>query len=171
MNNEQSTKYGVLKTLLIYVIIGIVLSFGVRLFIEPTVVVGDSMSPTLQEGEYMLNNKIGYSAENAEFGDVVVVTEGNKHLIKRVIGLPNDVVEIKDNEVFINEEKIDEPYIKEKMKYTQDMVVELKEDELFVMGDNRNNSLDSRTLGPIQNENIRGEIIFRINPFNQQFKY
>jgi signal peptidase I len=163
-------------TLFLYLFIGLIIAFSVRMIIEPTVVVGDSMESNLHDGEYMLNLKTAYLFSEPEYGDVVIVDGesdnlGVRFLIKRVIGLPEDTIEIKDNKLYRNGQLIKEDYIAEPMKDTTDMKVELKEEEVFVMGDNRNNSLDSRVIGPIDyKEEIRGEVILRLFPFDQSYK-
>ena len=77
---------------------------------------------------------------------------------KRVIGAPGDTVEIRDNAVYVNHKQIEEPYLNEPMK-TRDCICKLKEDEWFVMGDNRNHSLDSRAFGAVRTEEIRNLVL------------
>lgn len=176
--DENKQEGSVLKTIMqigFYLVIGFVLSFGVKQFIEPTVVVGDSMYPTLKDGEYMLNYKKAYNNDEVELGDVVIVhlkDEGypDQFLIKRVVGLPNDVIEIIEGDVHLNGELLSEEYAEDKMRHTADMKYVLNDDEVFVLGDNRNNSLDSRNFGPITLDEIRGEVVLRLMPFDQSYK-
>lgn len=128
-------------------------------------IVGESMEPTLLNGKraIVLINRFNLYRPNRN--DIVLVrknTYDNKVLVKRVIGLPGDVLEIKDGELYINSVLQSEPYIKEKMS-TTDLIVELGEGEIFIMGDNRNNSVDSRipNIGVINvDEEVIGKLIF-----------
>lgn len=128
-------------------------------------IVGESMEPTLLNGQraIVLINRFNLYRPNRN--DIVLVrknTYDNKVLVKRVIGLPGDVLEIKDGELYINSVLQSEPYIKEKMS-TTDLIVELGEGEIFIMGDNRNNSVDSRipNIGVINvDEEVIGKLIF-----------
>ncbi len=149
----------------------IVLFFSV--FIRMTVVEGDSMTNTLQDGEYLLIQDFFYTPSR---GDIVVVNDVTKEsigkmyskpLVKRVIGIGGDTVEIKDGVVSINGKAIDEPYIKEEMRPTDSLTVTLEENEVFVMGDNRNHSGDSRLIGPVDVRCIVGKAIVRIYPFDK----
>ena len=149
----------------------IVLFFSV--FIRMTVVEGDSMNDTLHDGEYLLIRDFFYTPQR---GDIVVVNDLTKEnigkmytkpLVKRVIGVGGDEIEIKDGVVKINGETIDEPYIKEAMKPTDNISVKLGENEVFVMGDNRNHSGDSRLIGPVDVRCIVGKAIIRVYPFNK----
>lgn len=166
---------GTFRSVLTYILIGVLFAFGLRLFVEPTVVVGESMLPNLKDGEYLINFKLSYTLSEPEYGDVVIIDmedRGNPNfLIKRVVGLPGDVIAIKDDQLYRNNELIYEDYIYEEMEGNEDIEITLGEHELWVMGDNRNNSLDSRHIGPVHyKEDIRGEIVFRLFPFNQSFK-
>lgn len=163
-------------TLLLYIGLGLMIAFGVRLIIEPTVVVGHSMMPNLKDGQYMLNLKTAYQFGNPDYGDVVIVdtvdqNESAHYLIKRVIGLPGDTIEIKDNTLYRNGVKVMENYILEPMRNNNNLKVTLGEEEIWVMGDNRNNSMDSRAIGPVNyKRDIRGKVILRLYPFDQSFK-
>lgn len=175
---EESIKKekGFVVSFLTYIIIGLFIAMMVRVVVEPTVVVGNSMLPNLKDGQYLIENKLSYKIGKPKYGDIVIVDESDKleevhYIIKRVIGLPGDIIEIRDNELYRNGKLIKENYIKEKMKKQADLKVELNKDEIWVMGDNRNKSLDSRVLGPVNyKEDVRGKIIFRVIPFNQDFK-
>lgn len=142
--------------------------FIVFYFFRLTAIVGESMEPTLLNGErgiVILNRFDIYSPSR---NDIVLVrksTYDNKVLIKRVVGLPGDVIEIKDNQLFLNSVLYEEPYIKEEM-YTLDLKVELGENEIFVLGDNRNNSVDSRlpNIGVVKvDEEVIGKLIYTFN--------
>jgi signal peptidase I len=89
--------------------------------------------------------------------------------IKRIVGLPGDRVEIKDGSIYINSQKIDEPYLtsnEQTKTVAKDLDIKLKEDEYFVLGDNRNHSRDSREIGPVPKQNIVSKIWVRLLPLN-----
>lgn len=142
-----------------------------------TTVVGDSMLPTLHDGESLLVIGIGYTPKS---GDIVVVqddrSEINYPIVKRVIGTENDVIEFDfDNwAVYVNGEKLDEDYINKKdfvnMKsYGCDDRVKVPEGCVFVMGDNRNGSTDSRDsrLGFVSVDDVIGKVALRLSPLNK----
>ncbi|MBQ8449108.1 MAG: signal peptidase I [Clostridia bacterium] len=142
-----------------------------------TTVVGDSMLPTLHDGESLLVIGIGYTPKS---GDIVVVqddrSEINYPIVKRVIGTENDVIEFDfDNwAVYVNGEKLDEDYINKKdfvnMKsYGCDDRVKVPEGCVFVMGDNRNGSTDSRDsrLGFVSVDDVIGKVALRLSPLDK----
>lgn len=133
---------------------------------------GRSMEPTFVEGQRLIISRINYMVGNPQRGDVLVFNSpqsdsDDPSLIKRVVGLPGELVEIRDQEVYINGERLDEPYIKEPCtRQCRDRQWQLENDEYFVMGDNRNVSNDSRAFGPIKHSAIIGEALFRYWPLN-----
>lgn len=160
-----------------------------RLYVfSPVIVSGDSMNPT------MVNKERVISLKNKEIKRFDIVTfpapdAPNKNYIKRVIGLPGDKVEYKDDVLYINGEALEEPYLAESKKkpdelrwglpLTQDFELQrliddkgqplftsdtVPEGEYFVMGDNRQNSKDSRMIGTIKKENIMGDVWFSFWP-------
>ncbi len=118
---------------------------------------GQSMEPNLHDGEYVLIDKISYLLHAPERGDVIVFVPPNneRDYIKRVIGLPGDTVEIRGGQVYVNRVVLDEPYLKNLTN--SDMPARtIEEGRYFVMGDNRNNSSDSRSFGAIAPQSIVG---------------
>lgn len=115
-----------------------------------------SMLPTLHEGERVIVDKISYGLHPPERGDIIVFSgHGALDLIKRVIGLPGETIEIHDSQVFINGQALIEPYLTQPTG--GDMPAQqIAPDHYFVMGDNRSNSQDSRSFGPIQSSAIVG---------------
>ena len=118
---------------------------------------GESMEPNLHNGEYVLIDKISYLLHSPERGDVVVFTPPNndRDYIKRVIGLPGDTVEIKGGRVYVNGIVLDEPYLRNVIHNDMPARV-VEEGRYFVLGDNRNNSSDSRAFGSITPQSIVG---------------
>ena len=158
--------------LLSFAIIALIIILPIRAFIaQPFIVSGSSMYPTFEDGDYLIIDQISYKLENPERGDVIVFRypkDPKKFFIKRIIGLPNETVEIKGEEIFIKNTNnkdsflINEPFIKN-MK-TNDISFALKDGEYFVMGDNRNASSDSRSWGSLQKNLITGKAFLRLLP-------
>lgn len=126
-----------------------------------------SMQNTLVAGQRLIEDKWSYHFHGPRHGDIVIINgqESDVRLVKRVIALPGDVIDIHNGEVFLNGERLEEPYVKGQ---TFEGVVEvpftLGAEQFFVMGDNREHSLDSRALGPIAKSSIEGRAVFRIWP-------
>ena len=153
----------IIKELIPYIIIVVVVVL-IRSFIAtPVRVDGDSMNKTFKNGDIL----ILYKLSKIKRFDVIVLHEekDNEKIIKRVIGMPGDTVAIKDGEIYINDEKIDDEYAYG-MTSDYDRIT-LKSDEYFILGDNRLISKDSRYFGPIKEKEIKGKVIFRIFPFSK----
>lgn len=152
-----------LKSILPYIIIVVVVVL-IRIFIiTPVRVEGSSMKETLSNGDVLLLYKLGKYNRY----DVVVLNElaDDEIIIKRIIGMPNETVEIKDNKIYVNDEAIEDDYA---YGETSDFdKITLGEDEYFLLGDNRLISKDSRYFGAINKKDIMGKTIFRIYPFNK----
>ena len=132
---------------------------GVRVLVQNYKVEGFSMEPTLADGQYLLINKIGMHFHQPDRGDIIVFEyplDPSKSFVKRVIGLPGDTVEIRDQKTIVDGKILNEPYIKapENAIYPRTTV---PPNEYFVMGDNRNNSSDSRSWGMLPAKDIIGE--------------
>lgn len=157
-----------------------------------------SMENTLFEGQQLIVNKLSYAFHEPQRGDIIIFFEneekGNlmdefansfrrrflmfkddseekERLVKRVIGLPGDEVDIKVDGVYINGDRLEEPYAKGiTLPGNIDLPITIKENELFVIGDNREVSWDSRDFGPIDKRKVEGKAVFRIYPFDQMGK-
>ncbi len=152
-----------IRSLIPYIIIIVVVVFIRTFIITPVKVNGTSMYPTLEGDEIMLLNKLGAIDR---FDIVVLKLDGEQNnLIKRIIGLPGETVEIKNNEIYINDELLDDPY-GTGITYNIDPVT-LGEDEYFILGDNRIVSLDSRVFGKIHRSEIKGTTNFIMYPFSK----
>jgi len=158
------------------IVIAVIVALIILQFIKPTFVRETSMLPTLGEYNFLFLSRQAYRFGEPERGDIIVfhtnlktVDGREKMLIKRVIGLPGDVITIEDGVVTLNGEVQDEPYTLEGYTsgYVKDLVV--PEGRLFVMGDNRQNSIDSRdpSVGMIQIDDVYGKAIFRLYPFDK----
>ncbi len=135
----------------------------VQFVVQPTIVEGNSMEPIVSNGERLLVNKIIYRFSTPERGDIVVLKTGDNRAeyLKRIVGLPGEEVEIRRGLTYINGEILEEPYLKERMIGEFGPYV-IPEGNFFVLGDNRNNSLDSRSpsLGFVSVEQISGRADF-----------
>ena len=133
-------------------LLGIVLALVIQVFIQPTIVYGQSMEPSLHDYERVIVDKVSYRIELPSRGDIVVFpVEGEPlPLIKRVIGLPGETVEVRGGSVFVNGVALTEPYVSGPTAGNTP-AMNVPEGSVFVMGDNRapGGSLDSRRLGPI----------------------
>lgn len=121
---------------------------------------GVSMRPTLENGEFILVNKLAYRLGHPSRGDIVVFKfplDPSQDLIKRVIGLPGDDVAVRGGSLYLNGEAVPETYIAAAPEYVGDWVV--PDDHLFVLGDNRNDSSDSHSWGMLPLENIVGKAV------------
>lgn len=148
------------KELIPYIII-IIVVLCIRTFVvTPVRVNGPSMDTTLKNGEIMILNRLDSIKKNK----IVVVDIGNEKIIKRVIAGPKDSIYCKNGNVYVNDKLLKESYISTK---TSDFPkVFLKDDEYFVMGDNRSISLDSRSFGPVKKKQIMGTTKLVLFPFN-----
>lgn len=121
---------------------------------------GLSMEPTLHSGEFVIVNRLAYRLGEPKIGDVIVFhppTDPEQEYIKRVIGLPGDTVVIANQQVMVNDRLLVEPYIAAAPRYKSSWTV--PEGSLFVLGDNRNNSSDSHSWGPVPLENVVGKAV------------
>lgn len=150
-----------IKDIMPYAVILVAVVLIRTFIVTPIKVNGSSMYNTLEGNEIMLLWKIG---EMKRYDIVVAKTESDT-LIKRVYAFPNETIECKDGDIYINDEKIEDPYA---FGETEDFKkVTLKDNEYFVMGDNRFISLDSRKIGPISKKNMKGTTNFVLFPFKK----
>jgi len=142
------------------IVLAVVLFFAINTVSARVRVDGFSMVPTLQNGEYVLVNRLAYRNSLPERGDIIVFESpqvSDLDLIKRVIGLPGDTVRISGGQVWVNDQVLDEPYIAAAPVYNNTWNV--PEGNLFVLGDNRNDSSDSHAWGFLPIENVIGKAI------------
>ncbi|MBN1937702.1 MAG: signal peptidase I [Anaerolineae bacterium] len=135
---------------------------------EKTEVLGHSMEPSLYQDQQLIVDKVSYRFHLPARGDIVIVDvpDSDIPLIKRVIGLPGETVEIRGGRVLIDGQLLDEPYLGEVMQ-SDFGPVEAPLDHLFVMGDNRNASRDSRSIGPVPLDWILARAWVRVWPFDE----
>lgn len=159
MNMKKDYK-DYLKIFLVFVLV-----IMIRVFVIDVITVeGISMYPTLNEyHDKVILEKYKQFTDNYDRDDIVVVKLENRNIIKRVIGLPNETIEIKNSDVYINGDLFEEPYLDDSIKTYPDMTIKIPSDSIFVMGDNRENSLDSRSIGAIKIDDIMGKSVYRFN--------
>jgi signal peptidase I len=141
-------------------ILAAVLFLGVNLISARIRVDGDSMVPNLISGEYVVVNRLSYQLGSPQRGDIIVFhfpRNPEEEYIKRIIGLPGDVIEVKNSTVNINGQPLDENYLNVKTNYNGKW--EVPADQLFVLGDNRNNSSDSHDWGMVPMDYVVGKAI------------
>lgn len=159
--------------ILIIAVIILVRSF----IITPIIVKGASMEPNLEDNEVLFLSKISYKVHDIERFDIVVVDTGDDLIIKRVIGLPGENIEYKDNILYVNGEEVEDPYPQNKTydfdledicRRSQDnCVTKIPKDKYLVLGDNRTISADSRAKGLFDIEQIEGKVVFRLWPITR----
>lgn len=172
-NNLRKEVFEWLKSIAFAVIIAILIK---TFLFNTTYVLGYSMYPTLHERDRLFTNKIIYKISSPKRGDIVVLKapdDPTKDYIKRVIGIEGDIVEIIDGKVYVNGEEYIEEYISEDA-YTysyENSVWKVEKGYVFVLGDNRNKgaSKDSRYLGLIPIDSIKGKAVYRYFPFDSRF--
>lgn len=139
------------------------------------IVHGRSMSPTFEEGQFLIISRLHYWFENPERGDVVVFhapSNPTEDYIKRVIGVPGDRIEFRDQQLIINDKLYIEPYIEgicNRFSCQDEVWEEVPPDSFFVLGDNRNSSVDSRrtSVGYVSKEMLVGKVLFRYWPISE----
>jgi len=177
ISDEKQEKLWFSLTDFVYVIacivISVLISYGITHFVaHHTKVEGSSMNDNLYDGDYLIIEKLSYYFGDPDRFDVIVFSYSEDvYYIKRVIGLPGEKVQIVDGKVYINDELLEEDI------YGKDLIIEpgiasepviIGENEVFVLGDNRNSSIDSRraTVGKVSKDKIEGRAVLRVWPFS-----
>jgi len=158
--NQTGNLKRIVLDILETLILAVVLYFGINAISVRVRVDGFSMNPTLQDGEYILVNRLAYKIGQPARRDIVVFSfpmDRNQDLIKRVIGLPGETISVQEGKVLVNGVPLEEPYIAAPPIYHDTWVV--PDGQLFVLGDNRNESKDSHEWGMLPVENVVGKAI------------
>lgn len=177
LQEEYVERHPLLRTILsvlICIMVALILSLLITKYVaHHTSVEGSSMEPTLYNGDQLIVEKFSYYFHEPERYDVIVFPfSENVSYIKRIIGVPGDIIQIKNGVIYLNGEEMDEHYGKEELIREPGLAEEeivLNEDEYFVLGDNRNASVDSRKeeVGIIKRSQIQGKAWVRFYPFDQ----
>lgn len=151
----------------------LLITIPIRIFLfQPFLVQGISMEPNFKEKDYLIVDEISKRFSEFKRGEIIVFTSPyKKKLIKRIVGLPGEEIEIEDGKIKINGEILNEESYLGQTPFTKGNVkIKLGKDEYFVLGDNRNFSLDSRNFGPIKRKDIIGRVFIKIR-FSSIFNY
>ena len=160
MNNKKW-----LKELIPYIVILIIVILVKQFIITTVIVHGPSMEDTLHNQDILILDKIGMKITGIKRFDIVVIDIGSEKIIKRVIGLPGEAVSYKDNQLYIDGKIVKDNH---STKYTADISEQiLGENQYYVLGDNRTNSVDSRIIGPVSKNQIIGKSKFIIFPLTR----
>ncbi len=172
---KKEKLHGVLKNawdLIKFAIIALIIVIPIRMFIaQPFIVSGGSMYPTFRNGQYLIADEISYIVGNPKRNDIIIFRYPNdpsRFFIKRVIGLPNEKINIKDGKITIinkgnpNGFVLAQPYLRQKFNFTGSY--KTNNEQYFVMGDNRKESLDSRIWGMLPDKLVTGRAILRLLP-------
>ena len=152
------------KEILPYILIIIIVILIRTYIVTPIKVNGTSMYSTLNHKDTMILNKIDVKINKLERFDIVVIETGDTYIIKRVIGLPGETIKYQNGKLYINGKKINDPYYKN--NNTSDFEsVKIPKNHYYVLGDNRSDSIDSRIIGPVSLNNIKGTTKLVIFPF------
>lgn len=160
-----------IKELIPYIVIILIVVLIRSFIITPVIVSGDSMKPNLHDKEILLERKIGYNENTIKRFDVVIIKKEKEEIIKRVIGMPGEHISYKNNKLYVNDKLVAENYTH---RDTEDFNLEeicscskIPEGKYLVLGDNRPISKDSRSIGLIDIDNIKGKAVFRLWPLTK----
>lgn len=154
-----------IKELIPYIVVVIVVVLIRTFLFTPIVVNGTSMSPTLNGNEIMILNKLSIKFHQPQRYQVVVLKENNSYLIKRIIGLPKERIKCVNGKIYINGKQLDDRFASGETKDFDE--IKITKDMYYVLGDNRVVSKDSRSIGPVRKDELKGVTNLVLFPFNK----
>ncbi len=157
----------IIKEIIPYIVIILVVVLIRSFIITPVTVDGPSMEKTLFSGDVMILKK--FAKNNLKKGEIVVIQKGSNKLIKRLFAMPGEKIKCVSGIIYVNNEEVDDSHANGKTPDFKEYI--LGDDEYFVIGDNRNNSFDSRSFGPVKKDQILGTTDLIIFPFNHFKKF
>lgn len=173
---QKTSALGFILEVVKIVVIAIAIVIPIRFFVvQPFFVRGDSMFPELRNGDYLMVDEISYELSKPLRGDIVIFKfpqDPRQYYVKRIIGLPGETITVRDGGVTVQNAAhpegftLEEKYLDEGLKTPGEKTVTMRDDEYFVMGDNRTRSSDSRTFGPVPRRHIIGRSWLRAWPFS-----
>jgi len=168
---DQPTAWSMLRELLETVVLALIIFLLIRQGIQNYRIESHSMQPNFHEGEFILVNKLAYRLGEPARGDVIVFHNPNnpaEDYIKRVVALPGDTLEFRGDEVYLNGEFLEEPFVNAPTRAAglTDAPIIVEPDSLFVMGDNRPNSRDSRSFGQLSQDLVVGKAWLQVWPLS-----
>jgi signal peptidase I len=173
---QEPKKENFFKEILKFTVIALAIVIPVRAYIaQPFVVSGASMDPTFETGEYLIVDELSYRFNEPSRGQVIIFKfprDPKTFFIKRIIGLPGETVDVRQGKVTVIDKdsktiNLEEPYVNISHMVSDTFIVTLGENEYFVMGDNRAQSSDSRSWGPLERKFIVGRPIVRLLPIDK----
>ena len=172
MEEKEDQKHGMyFGEIIESVAIAVILAVVIRFFLfQPFYIPSGSMEPTLKPDDRIIVNKFTYRFSQPKRGDVMVFKyprDPKRDFIKRVVGLPGENLEIKDSVVYINKKAVPQPFLDPGLRFGSFGPVDIPDGNYFMMGDNRNNSEDSRVWGTLPRENIVGKAMFIYWPLSR----
>ena len=162
----MNKKIDLAKELIFEILIALIFAYILTSFVSTTIVIGNSMNPTFTDKDYLIINRFAYKVSEPQYKDIIVFksnVDGHKNLIKRIIATEGDKIRIIDGQVYVNDIALNEPYLAS--TYTSGAVnIVVPHGKIFVMGDNRNHSLDSRfqEVGLVSVNDIIGKVLIKI---------
>ena len=160
----------IIKEIIPYIVIVLVVVLVRTYFVTPVIVSGDSMVPTLKDKQVLLLNKINYRTNKIERYDIVVIKIDKKEIIKRVIGLPGETIEYRNNTLYIDGHEVENDYNFETDDFNLKSICNCEKiptDKYLVLGDNRMVSADSRIIGLIDRHDIEGNVNISLWPIKK----
>ena len=154
-----------IKEIIPYILIIIAILLVKKYVVTTVVVHGESMTNTLHDKDIMILDKISLKFQSIKRFDIIVIDTGDTKIIKRVIGLPGETIEYFDNKLYIDGEEVKDKYGKDATSDIEQ--TKIGDNEYYVLGDNRGNSVDSRIIGLVNKKDILGKATFIIYPFNR----
>lgn len=160
-----------IKEWVVSIIIAAATALTIKAFVFDIIQVsGTSMFPNLHDNDRVAVEKISLYTKNIKRGEIFILDPGDKGhgiYIKRIVGLPGETIEIKNGRVYINGKQLNESYLKPGIYTKGNIKLKIPADSVYVLGDNREVSEDSRYIGPVPIKHLKGHAIFKVFPFNE----